>query len=312
LKGIANINLTTYQLIPQNSGDFAGLTRTRFGAGPVLTFGTPVVGGAMKKGVAFTTDNLVTLPYTLATAGQAYSLSVAVTGAGAAGITTPAVASGTFSTAAGNIAIPLAGTPTASGSVTFTITGTGITTPIVLTGVVVDAATAKTMATWTFDTAPAGFPIASSTSTSDESTGGSLTLSGFTAPLPTLNYTASSKTIYLGSWDQGKAWLFSFTPKQAIASGKTLSFVFKGYGSSTSPKDFVAEYSKDGTTWVPMGAAVEYTLTLAPYTRTVVLNETLSGQVQIRLKVNSSVSINLGATAATGNSRLADVVIAAF
>jgi hypothetical protein len=312
LKGIANINLTTYQLIPQNSGDFAGLTGTRFGAGPVLTFGTPLLGGTMKKGVALTTDNLVTLPYTLATTGQAYSFSIALTGAGAAGITTPAVVSGSFATAAGNIAIPLAGTPTASGSVTFTITGTGITTPVVLTGVVVDAASAKTMATWTFDTAPAGFPIVSSTSSTDESTGGSLTLAGFTAPLAVPSYTASSKTIYLGAWDQGKAWLFGFTPKQAIASGKTLSFVFKGYGSSTSPKDFVVEYSKDGTTWVPMGTAIEYTLNLAPFTRTVVLTETLSGQVQIRLKVNSTVSINLGATAATGNSRLADVVISVF
>jgi len=312
LKGIANINVATYQLIPQNSSDFAGLTGTRFGAAPVLTFGTPLLGGTMKKGVAFTTDNLITLPYTLATTGQAYSLSVAVSGAGAAGITTPAVASGSFTAAAGNIAIPLAGTPTTAGSVTFTITGTGITTPIVLTGVVIDPAVSKTMATWTFDTAPAAFPIASSTSTTDESTGGSLTLSGFTAPLAVPSYTSSSKTIYLGSWDQGKAWLFSFTPKQAIASGKTLSFVFKGYGSSTSPKDFVVEYSKDGTAWTPMGAAIEYTINLAPFTRTVVLNETLSGQVQIRLKVNSTVSINLGTTAATGNSRLADVVISVF
>jgi len=309
LKGIANINLTSYQLIPQNSSDFSGLTGTRFGAAPVLTFGTPILGGTMNKGVVFTASNLITLPYTLATTGQAYSFSVAVSGTGAAGITTPAVASGSFAAAAGNITIPLAGTPTTAGSVTFTITGTGITTPIVLTGTVIDAASAKTMATWTFDTAPAAFPIASTTSTTDESTGGSLTLSGFTAPLPVINYTASSKTIYLGSWDQGKAWLFSFTPKQAIASGKTLSVAFKAYGSNTAPKDFVVEYSKDGTTWVQMGAAIEHTAAIVSFARTVVLGESLSGQVQVRIKVNSTVSINLGVTAATGNSRLADVVI---
>ena len=309
LKGIANINLTSFQLIPQNRADFAGTTGTRFGAAAVLTFGTPVLGGTMKKGVALAVDNLVNVPYTLATVGQAYNLSVAVSGAGAAGITTPAVVAGSFSTGAGNISIPLAGNPTASGSVTFTITGTGITTPIVLAGIVIDPTVSKTLATWTFDVQPASFPVASSTGTTDESTGGSLTLSGFTAPLPAISYTASSKTIYLGSWDQGKAWLFSFTPKQAIASGKTLSLVFRGYGSNTSPKDFVVEYSKDGTTWVPMGAAIEYTATIASYTRTVVLSESLTGQVQIRLKVNSTVSINLGVTAATGNSRLADAVI---
>ena len=309
LKGIANINLTAIQLIPQNRADFANMTGTRFGAAAVLTWGTPVIGGTMKKGLAFAVDNIITVPYTLATVGQAYNLSVAVSGTGAVGITTPAVASGSFTTGAGNISIPLTGTPTASGSVTFTITGTGISTPIVLTGIVVDPTVSKTMATWTFDVQPAAFPVASSTSSTDESTGGSLTLSGFTTPLPAISYTASSKTIYLGSWDQGKAWLFSFTPKQAIASGKTLSVVYKGYGSNTAPKDFVVEYSKDGTTWVPIGAAIEYTATIASYTRTIVLNESLSGQVQIRLKVNSTVSINLGVTAATGNSRLADVVI---
>ncbi|MEI7830919.1 MAG: DUF5689 domain-containing protein [Prolixibacteraceae bacterium] len=312
LKGIANINVATYQLIPQNRADFADMTAARFGAAAVLTYGTPILGGALKKGVAFTVDNLITVPFTLATTGQAYNLSVAISGAGAAGITTPAVASGSFASGAGNITIPLAGTPTTAGNVTFTITGTGITTPIVLTGIVIDPASAKTLATWTFDTAPTAFPIASSTISTDDATGGSLTLAGFTAPFPTIGFTATSKTIYLSTWDLGKAWLFSFTPKAAISSGKTLSFVFKGYGSGTAPKDFVAEYSKDGTTWVPMGAAIEYTATLAPFTRTIVLNESLTGQVQIRLKDTSTVSISLGVVAAGGNSRLADVVISAF
>ncbi len=312
LKGIANINITTYQLLPQTRADFAGLTNTRFGSAPVLTYGTALLAGAMKKGVAFIVDNAITLPYTLANIGQTYNLSVAVSGAGAAGITTPVVASGSFATAAGNISIPLTGTPSAAGAVTFTITGTGISSPIVLTGTVIDPTSAKTLATWTFDAQPAAFPVASSTASTDESTAASLTLAGFTAPLPAISYTASSKTIYLGSWDLGKAWLFSFTPKQAIASGKTLSLVFKGYGSNTAPKDFVVEYSKDGTTWVPMGAAIEYTATIATYTRTIVLSESLPGAVQIRIKDNSTVSINLGVTASTGNSRLADVVISVF
>jgi hypothetical protein len=311
LKGIANINLTTYQLIPQNRADFADMTAARFGAAAVLTFGTPVLGGALKKGVAFTVDNLITLPFTMATTGQAYNLSVAVSGAGAAGITTPAVASGSFATGAGNIAIPLAGTPTATGSVTFTITGTGITTPIVLTGTVIDPSSSKTLASWTFVAQPASLPIISSTGSTDDATGGSLTVTGFT-PLPTPTYTSSNSTIWLNTWDLGKAWLFSFTPKAAIASGKTLSFVFKGIGSNTGPKDFVAEYSKDGTTWVQIGAAIEYTAILTPYSRTIVLNESLTGQVQIRLKVSSTVSINLGVTASTGTSRVADVVISVF
>ncbi len=312
LRGIANVNLTTYQIIPQNRSDFSGLTGARFGAAAVLTYSTPTLGGTFKKGVAMAADNLITLPYTLATIGQPYNMSVAISGTGAAGITTPATTSGSFTTAAGNLIIPLAGTPTTAGSITLTITGTGITTPIVLVGTVTDPTTSKTMATWTFDSQPAAFPIASSTVSTDESTGAGLNLTGFSAPVPTISYTGSSKTIYLGSWDIGKGWLFTFTPKQAIVSGKTLSITLKAYGSNTSPRDFIAEYSKDGNTWVQMGTAIEYTAAIASYTRSIVLSETLSSQVQIRLKVNSTVSINLAAIASTGNSRLADVVISVF
>lgn len=309
LKGIASVNNTVFQLLPQNRSDFAQLTGTRFGNAPQLTYGTAILGGTMTKAIQLSASNTITIPYTLATAGQAYSLSVDVSGTGAAGITSPLTATGNFAATSGTISIPITGTPTSSGSITFSTTGTGLSAPLVLNGVVTDPLSSKTMATWTFDALPTGFPIASSTLAADESTNGSLTLSGFTAPLPTIAYTSSSKTIYLSSWDQGKAWLFSFTPKQAIASGKTLTMTFKAYGSSTSPKDFVVEYSKDGTTWKQMGTAVEYIATLSPLIRTVVLSESLSGQVQIRVKVNSTASISGSTIAATGNSRLADVVI---
>jgi hypothetical protein len=309
LKGIASVNNSVFQVQPQNRNDFAGLTGTRFGNAPQLTFGTPALSGTFKKGVALTSENIITIPYTLATAGQSYNLSVAVSGTGAAGIASPATASGSFAAASGNIVVLLTGTPTSSGSLSFSITGTGISTPIVVEGVVSDPESSKTMATWTFDSAPAGFPIASSTISTDESTNGSLTLSGFATPLPTIGYTSSSKTIYVNTWDLGKSWLFSFTPKQPIASGKTLSVTFKGYGSNTAPKDMVVEYSKDGSTWTQLGAAIEYAAAIATYTRTVVLTESLSGQVQIRIKVNSTVSISGATIASGGNSRLADVVI---
>jgi hypothetical protein len=165
------------------------------------------------------------------------------------------------------------------------------------------------MATWIFDVAPTAFPISSTSASTDESTNGSLTLSGFTPPFPTIGYTASSKTIYIASWATGNAWLFSFTPKQTIASGKTLSVTFKGYGSSTAPKDFIVEYSKDGTNWTTMGDAIVYAASIATYTRSLVLTESLINQVQVRIKNTSTVSIGLGTVASGGNSRLADVVI---
>jgi hypothetical protein len=309
LKGIASINNPVIQVQPQNRNDFAGMTGSRFGNTPQLTYGKPVLNGTLKKGVALTAENNISIPYNQATVGQAYSLSVAVSGTGAAGITTPATATGNFAAASGNIVIQLSGAPTSSGSVSFSITGTGISTPIVVDGLVTDPSSTKTMATWTFDVAPTAFPIASSTISTDDSSNGSLTLSGFTSPFPTIGYTASSKTIYLNTWDLGKSWLFSFTPKQEIASGKTLLITFKGYGSSTAPKDMVVEYSKDGSAWTQMGEAIEYTASIAPFTRSVVLSEALSGNIQIRIKVNSTVSIGGGTVAAGGNSRLADVVI---
>lgn len=309
LKGIASLNGTIYQVIPQNRSDFAGLTGVRFGNAPQLKYGTAILGGSMKKAVALGVENVITLPFTEATIGQAYSLSVAVSGTGAAGITTPVTASGSFATATGNISIPLAGIPTTAGNVTFTISGTGISTPIALDGIVSDPAISKTMATWTFDVLPTGFPIASSTISADDSTNGSLTLTGFALPFPTIGYTSTSKTIYLNTWALGNAWLFSFTPKQAIASGKTLSLTFKAYGSGTAPKDFVVEYSKDGSKWTQMGDAIVYTAAIVSYTRSIVLAESLSSQVQVRIKDNSTVSISLGTVAAGGNSRLADVAI---
>lgn len=139
LKGIASVNNAVIQVIPQVKADFESLTGTRFGAPVGLSYGTPVLAGTMTVGTAFTQDNKITLPFLNATSGESYNLSVAVGGAAAEGITTPVTASGTFSAATGDITIALAGTPTTTGAVTFTITGTGITEPIVVNGSV-DAA----------------------------------------------------------------------------------------------------------------------------------------------------------------------------
>lgn len=222
LKGIASVNNGAIQVTPRNRTDFAGLTGTRFASAAKLTYGTASLAGALTKDAATTAT--ITIPYTNAKVNDPYSLSVAVSGAGAAGLTTPVAATGTFTAAAGNIVFNLSGTPTTAGAVVFTITGTGITTPIVVNGTVVDAANALTLGSWTFSAVPT-MPMASTSASTDASTGAALEMNGFTTA-PTFGFTSSSATIYANNWGPNQSWLFSMTPKAAIASGKVVSISF--------------------------------------------------------------------------------------
>ena len=69
-------------------------------------------------------DGKITIPYTAATGSETYNITVAVSGDAAAGIDpiTTAVTK-TLSEGTGSIELPITGTPTAAGSVTFTISG---------------------------------------------------------------------------------------------------------------------------------------------------------------------------------------------
>lgn len=307
LLGIASVNNGVYQVTPRTRNDFAGLTGTRFASAAQLTYGTASLAGALTKDAATTAT--ITLPYSNATVNSTYSLSVAVTGAGAAGLTTPVTASGTFSAATGNIVFNLAGTPTTTGAVVFTITGTGITTPIVVNGTVVDAANAQTLASWTFSAVPT-LPMASTSASTDASTNATFNIQGFTTA-PTFGFTSSTATIYANNWGQNQAWLFTMTPKAAITSGKVVSISYYGYGSSTSPKNFVAEFSSDNTTWHQMGDAIVYTSAMpsSPFVRTYTLTSAANSTVYFRIKCNSTTSIGDGTIASGGNSRLANVII---
>ena len=307
LKGIASVNNGAIQVTPRNRTDFAGLTGTRFASAAKLTYGTASLAGALTKDAATTAT--ITIPYTNAKVNDPYSLSVAVSGAGAAGLTTPVAATGTFTAAAGNIVFNLSGTPTTAGAVVFTITGTGITTPIVVNGTVVDAANALTLGSWTFSAVPT-MPMASTSASTDASTGAALDMDGFTTA-PTFGFTSATATIWGNNWGPNQSWLFSMTPKAAIASGKVVSISFYAYGSSTSPRDFVAEFSSDNSTWHQMGDAIVYAAAMptSPFIRTYTLTAAASGKVYFRIKCTSTTSIGGGTVGSGGNSRLANVII---
>ena len=129
LKGIAGINIpdggvAVYQVAPQTASDFAGLTGDRFGGEATFSFGTPeFTATTIKAGVAIV-DGKITIPYTAATGSETYNITVAVSGDAAAGID-PIVMPVTKTLTAGNgsIELPITGTPTTAGTVTFTISG---------------------------------------------------------------------------------------------------------------------------------------------------------------------------------------------
>ncbi len=111
--------------------DYSALRIVDATAAVQLTYGAPVFTGTLKAGIGIA-GTAITLPYSGATPGNVYDLSLAVTGAGAPGITTPLRAEGSFGAASGSIRFNLSGTPSAGGAVSLAITGTGISSPIVL------------------------------------------------------------------------------------------------------------------------------------------------------------------------------------
>lgn len=129
LKGIAGVNIpdggtAIYQVAPQTAEDFAGLTGPRFGGALAFSFGTPEFAATIFKAEAAIVDGKITIPYTAATGSESYSITVAVTGDAADGISPiTAPVTQTLSEGNGTIVLPINGTPTTAGSVTFTISG---------------------------------------------------------------------------------------------------------------------------------------------------------------------------------------------
>ena len=129
LKGIAGINIpdggvAVYQVAPQTASDFAGLTGDRFGGEATFSFGTPEFTATTIKAGTAIVDGKITIPYTAATGSETYNITVAVSGDAAAGIDPIATAvTKTLTAGSGSIELPITGTPTTAGTVTFTING---------------------------------------------------------------------------------------------------------------------------------------------------------------------------------------------
>lgn len=123
-----------------------------------------------------------------------------------------------------------------------------------------------------------------------------------------VGYTASSKSIYTGNWENALT-----TPKywQINTSSKgytNLSVQFNAWGSSTAPRDFVLEYSTDGSNFIK---AADYVLTATAQTFTIPLptGAANADNLLLRFRASSTTSISGSTVASGGNSRMAEIVI---
>lgn len=243
ITGIASIYKTDTQIQPRTMADLS-LTGTRF-----MTLGTPAFSATTFKEGAAIVAGKITIPYYDATANGAYTLSVAVSGAGAAGINSVTNLAVNYSQGSGNIEIPISGTPTTAGAVTFTVSGIASLATTTCTGTVIAAGgSADVVIDVDFSDAasyPAGFPTVA---TKDVATytfaGYSFTFSGGTAG--TGYYKGpTNKYLMIGQTN-------SFIELPAI-SGKSLKKVVLTSTSGVSGSAKVAIKTADGATVVTGG-----------------------------------------------------------
>lgn len=281
LKGITGIFVpaggsAVYQVSPQTAGDFAGLTGPRFGGEIAFSFGTPAfTATTIKAGIAIA-DGKITIPYYGAEGTETYNITVAATGVGAVGIDAVDV-SRTLTAGNGSIELPITGTPTTAGSVTFTITGIdGLTVTTATANVEAQQAAGSFVAEWNMFGCPlwGTSPMAMTSAGIAGVTIGDLTKTGFTttANSPGANnwggadFTANVENIALSApVKYATVTVNSATKSVSLTSVEAIFRLTK-----TGPMKTSIQYSLDGTTFKEAGAA-EFvrpsgTTTFAPVT----------------------------------------------
>lgn len=166
-----------------------------------------------------------------------------------------------------------------------------------------------TLAHWVFTSSAGG-----ATSILDPSSGATLS-----SDLP-VTFTGASATIWRGGWHEavGQHWLLTIPVVSEITAG-AIDLDFIAFGTSTSPRDWIVQISRDGTNWIDGDA---YTLTTSGEPGNIpteINNVSVSaelpesiaagGRLYIRLATASTTSISGATVVVGGNSRLADVKV---
>lgn len=178
------------------------------------------------------------------------------------------------------------------------------------------AANAVTLAGWTFETS---VPTGAGPYNAEVGTGQASVNTGGTVSNPAGN--GSAESFSSNNWNLTEYFQF----KTSATGMKNLSVSFDQTSSGTGPKDFKLQYSTNGSTFTDaMSYAVKLngfdganfwsaTTAYPAYTYTYAFGSSLNNaaNVTLRLVQTSTTSINNGTVAATGTSRVDNVLISA-
>ncbi|MBB4034223.1 hypothetical protein GGR21_000108 [Dysgonomonas hofstadii] len=238
-----------------------GSGQTEIGSGgstPQLTFGNPAFSGTMTAGTALSGAK-ITIPYSNAKA-ESFTVNVAISGTGAAGIDAVTAKNVVLGTGSGNVELDIAGTPTTAGDVVFTITGlTGLATTTVNATVQSGGSSGGDFsALWDMTGIPAwgDSPMNATDVTGSGVTVGGLTKEGFTiSGTPGNNnwggvdFSANAEGISLSAPEKYAYFTVTSTSSFSISSLEATIRLTK-----TGPTKTSVQYSIDGGAYAQAGA----------------------------------------------------------
>ena len=316
LKGLAAIGATG-QVRPTAASDLATMTGERYVA--PMSFVPLTVTGSYFTGQPVT--GTVTLSYDKADIGNNYSYSITLAGGAAAGLSvTQNPITGQFTSVSGNIVFNITGTPTVAGLLDVSISGTGMSNPIVTTIDVIVPEPPKpyTVASWIYTSAPTSaapsppggylMPVISSSTATDASTDATLYTTGRVADLNTYkNFGGTQGTFIADSWQQNAAWVMKMPLKSPIAAGGVLNvqfLLFAPSGQGGSPKNWQVEVSSDNVNWAAVGAlAISVVNSPTQIERTYTFPAKVEkGTLYVRARVEGTTAANNAAAIVTTNT----------
>ena len=176
----------------------------------------------------------------------------------------------------------------------------------------------ETLASWEFladtgETTKATLPVAAADGVNADSKFEHYSTVG-TGDSLTLNYTASSKTIYTNGWEDADTTDKYWHITTESTGYEKLNVSFGAYGTDTSPKTFALEYyDADSANWVEVNtyelanrsgnaAAGTYSIDLPAQTANLT-------ELRLRFRAVGTESIIGGTVVSGGNSRMANIVI---
>lgn len=297
LTGIAGY----YDIMPRLTSEYASLSKSRF-----MIFGTPLFSAQSFNPNEAIVNGAITIPYE--DASKAGSLSGISVTSSMAGITPVTNYTASYSAGSGNIVIPIEGTPTSTGKVTFTISGIANLLVSSCEGrVKVPSYAIGETITLDFSEAQKGQPI-------NFSNGVMETVGVTTAISATAATATTDALIYFGTWATSTIpcgdiyWIATLNLEKALDG--VLKIDYTTYGAGSAPKDWSMKYSTDKVNWSDDIGSYAAAIA-APGTSVEIqfkLPDTISAdKIYFKIYPNSKVSIsggNVSATSTTANLRL--------